>query len=168
MLPGQPWAHGPYRGDGVLRRPFLQKTPPRPTASSRYAKALTFPAHGANRERFLTGEAHIEGVFQFNHVSPDAAGLSPYSSVFAVAEARANINLGPYFSINGLLRFDRGQELTNVRHLTIRSSSFSVSSESFTCDHCTFMPGKFVRGSASAGTPLPDCTVAIMTSTTSW
>lgn len=65
-----------------------------------------------DRDRFLTGEAHIEGLFQFNHVSPDAAGLSPYSSVFAVAEARANINLGPYFSINGLLRFDRGQELT--------------------------------------------------------
>ena len=121
-----------------------------------------------DRDRFLTGEGHIEGLFQFNHVSPDAAGLSPYSSVFAVAEARANINLGPYFSINGLLRFDRGQELTIDAAFNDQVLFFQRLFESFTCDHCTFMPGRFIRGSASAGTPLPDCTVAIMTSTTSW
>ena len=65
-----------------------------------------------DRQRFLTAEAHMEGYVQFNRVWPDTAGLSPFSSVFAVAEARANVNFGPYFSVNSLLRFDRGQELT--------------------------------------------------------
>jgi hypothetical protein len=66
----------------------------------------------ADRERFLTAQAHMEGFVQFNRVWPDAADIWPYNSLFAASEARANINLGPHFSINGLLRFDRGQEQT--------------------------------------------------------
>jgi len=66
----------------------------------------------ADRERFLTAETHLEGYFQFNGVWPDTADLAPYSSLFAVAEAQTNINFGRYFSINALLRFDRGQEFT--------------------------------------------------------
>ena len=66
----------------------------------------------SDRQSFLTSEAHMEGYVQFNRVWPDEEGPWPYSSLFAAAEARANTNFGSHFSINGLLRFDHGQEQT--------------------------------------------------------
>lgn len=65
-----------------------------------------------DRARFLTGEAHFEGLVQFDRVWPDDAGIRPFSTVFAEAEARANVNFGQYFSVYTLLRFARGQEQT--------------------------------------------------------
>jgi hypothetical protein len=72
-----------------------------------------FPIPGpADRARFLTGEAHIEGAIQFNRVWPDDEDIQPFSTVFGEAEIRSNVNFGQYFSVSSLLRFTRGAEQT--------------------------------------------------------
>lgn len=63
-------------------------------------------------KRFLTGEAHIEGLIQFNQIWPDDTGIDPFYTVYGEAEIRSNINFGRYFSAYSLLRLVRGVEQT--------------------------------------------------------
>lgn len=73
-----------------------------------------FPVSAPSTQpRFVTGQAHIEGLIQLDNVlgiHPDYA--SPFSYLFADGEVRANVNFGRFFTVNGLLRLQ--QETTQT------------------------------------------------------
>ena len=66
----------------------------------------------ADITRFLTGEAHFEGLIQFNQIWPDDSAIPPFHTIHGEGEARSNINFGRYFSAYSLLRLVRGAEQT--------------------------------------------------------
>ena len=62
--------------------------------------------------RFITGQAHIEGLLQLDNFLSNGLGYAPFSALFAEGEARANVNFGSLFSINGLLRVEQVRDQT--------------------------------------------------------
>lgn len=59
---------------------------------------------------FVTAEGHIEGFVQFQgDWSLDSlADLTPWRTLYGEGESRINVNFGQYFSVNTLVRFERG------------------------------------------------------------
>lgn len=63
-------------------------------------------------KRFITANARFEGAIQLNRVWPDDDAIAPFTTIFAVGEARSSINFWQYFSVYSLLRLTRGTEQT--------------------------------------------------------
>ncbi|MCF8534188.1 MAG: hypothetical protein K9G48_14360 [Reyranella sp.] len=72
----------------------------------------SFPTPPTDGSRFITAEGHIEGFAQFNSNWPNSSDFSAFTTLYGEIDARANVNFGQYFSVNTLLRLERGQELT--------------------------------------------------------
>jgi hypothetical protein len=93
------------------------------TASASYAQSsdnefarrasTEFPVSAPSiQPRFITGQAHIEGLLQLDNFLSNGLGYAPFSALFAEGEARANVNFGSLFSINGLLRVEQVRDQT--------------------------------------------------------
>ena len=67
-----------------------------------------FPVAAPSAEpRFVTGQAHIEGLLQLDSVLSSRPDYLPFSSLFAEGEARGNVNFGRFLTINALARLEQ-------------------------------------------------------------
>jgi len=67
-----------------------------------------FPVAAPSIEpRFVTGQVHIEGLFQLDNILSNGPDYAPFSSLFAEGEARGNVNFGRFLTINGLVRLEQ-------------------------------------------------------------
>ena len=59
------------------------------------------------KPHFISGEAHVETLLQFDKIWTGPPGTAPHT-LFGETDARGNLNFGSFFSIDSLLRFERG------------------------------------------------------------
>jgi hypothetical protein len=67
-----------------------------------------FPVAAPSIEpRFVTGQVHMEGLFQLDNILSSGPDYAPFSSLFAEGEVRGNVNFGRFLTINGLVRLEQ-------------------------------------------------------------
>jgi len=78
--------------------------------STRETPEFSLPPSPGPGQRFLTAEGHIEGFLQYqgDWSLESLADLAPWRTLYGEGESRINVNFGQHFSINTLLRFERG------------------------------------------------------------
>jgi hypothetical protein len=56
-----------------------------------------FPVAAPSIEpRFVTGQVHMEGLFQLDNILSSGPDYAPFSSLFAEGEVRGNVNFGRF------------------------------------------------------------------------
>lgn len=80
------------------------------TGDNEFARrsSTDFPVSAPSAEpRFVTGQAHLEGLFQLDSTLSSGPDYAPFSSLFAEGEARGNVNFGRFLTVNGLVRLQQ-------------------------------------------------------------
>lgn len=104
------WLASFVLANGTIAAAQAQSTDNDNDFSSRESPEFEVPPPRSAGQPFITAEGHMEGFLQFQGDWPleNLPDLAPWRTLFGEAESRINVNFGQYFSINTLMRFERG------------------------------------------------------------